>query len=68
MAEMKELADRMWNEAQMIRANALRMTWHMRGGVSYEEIMNMSRDELESINKLIEENMETTKKTQLPFF
>lgn len=65
---MKELADRMWNEAKMIRANALRMTWHMRGGVSYEEIMNMSRDELESINKLIEENMETTKKTQLPFF
>ena len=40
----------------------------MRGGVSYEDVLNMSSDERMAINKLIEENLDTTKKTQLPFF
>lgn len=40
----------------------------MRGGASYEDILNMSKQERESIAKLIEENLETTKKSQLPFF
>ncbi len=40
----------------------------MRGGVSYEDVLNMSSDERVAINKLIEENLDTTKKTQMPFF
>ena len=40
----------------------------MRGGVSYEDVLNMSIEERKLINELIEENLETTKKTQLPFF
>jgi hypothetical protein len=40
----------------------------MRGGASYEDVLNMSTSERKSINKLIEEHLETTKKTQLPFF
>ena len=40
----------------------------MRGGVSYEDILNMSSEERMAINKLIEENLDTTKKTQMPFF
>lgn len=44
------------------------MAWHMRGGASYTDILNMSYEERKQINKLIEEHMETTKKTQLPFF
>lgn len=40
----------------------------MRGGVSYEDILNMSSDERTIINTIIEENLDTTKKTQMPFF
>ena len=40
----------------------------MRGGVQYNDIMNMSIDEIANLNKIIEENLETTKKTKLPFF
>jgi hypothetical protein len=40
----------------------------MRGGVSYEDILNMSDQERVSINKIIEDNLETTDKTKLPFF
>lgn len=44
------------------------MAWHMRGGASYLDIMNMSIQERNSINELIEYNMEITKKNQIPFF
>jgi hypothetical protein len=53
---------------QGIKANALNMSWYMRGGASYEDILNMSPTERKSIGKLIEDHMETTKETSLPFF
>ena len=40
----------------------------MRGGASYEDILNMSKLEREGLRKLIDKNLETTKETQLPFF
>lgn len=40
----------------------------MRGGATYEDVLNMSSQERKLINELIESNLETTKKTQLPFF
>ena len=44
------------------------MAWNMRGGATYEDIMNMSYQERLEINNLIEEHMEVTKKSQLPYF
>lgn len=40
----------------------------MRGGTTYNEILNMSINEREAITKIIEENLETTKNTNMPFF
>lgn len=40
----------------------------MRGGVTYDELMNMSIVEREIIAKIIDENLETTKKSGLAFF
>lgn len=44
------------------------LSWYMRGGVSYEDILNMSNQERTSLNEIVEQNLETTKKTQMPFF
>ena len=40
----------------------------MRGGASYEDILNMSSTERQEINELIKHNMEVTKKSQMPYF
>lgn len=40
----------------------------MRGGVTYDEAMQMSYSERLSMSGLVKENLETTKKTGLPFF
>lgn len=37
-------------------------------GLSYSELANMSFEEREIINDIIKDNLETTKKTKLPFF
>lgn len=44
------------------------MAWYMRGGASYEDILNMSVSERNAINAIIENNLEVTKKSQMPFF
>ena len=58
----------MEGQVKAIKANAFKLAWFMRGGISYTDVLNLSTDERESISKLIEENLETTKKTNLPFF
>lgn len=55
-------------EVEYIKKNAMQMAWYMRGGASYEDILNMSSFEREAISKLIEDNLEITKKSNLPFF
>jgi hypothetical protein len=58
----------MEKEANSIREEALRISWNMRGGVSYVQSLQLSYDERSTINKIIKDNLETTKKTGLPYF
>ncbi len=58
----------MEDETNKIKHESLKLVWYMRGGVSYSEIMNMSLSERQMIGKIIEDNLETTKNTKLPFF
>ena len=55
-------------EAENIRNDALKICWYMRGGLTYTEAMNISPKEREIIGKIVKENLETTKKSGLPFF
>ena len=55
-------------ECAAIKKNALSMSWYMRGGVTYEDVLNMSTTEREEIKKIIDSNLEVTKKSQMPFF
>ena len=55
-------------EVKSIKKNILKMCWYMRGGVTYEELMDMSVTERNIIGGIIEENLETTKKSGLAFF
>jgi len=65
---VKKLIDNYEKIVENIKNNALSMAWYMRGGASYEDVLNMSNSERKLLNKLIEQNLETTKKTQMPFF
>ena len=58
----------MEQESQQIRDEALKMCWYMRGGLTYTEAMNLGHRERNTVSALIKENLETTKKSGMPFF
>lgn len=65
IAKMLEAMDK---EADEIRKEALKMAWYMRGGLTYDQAMALGVSERKMIGTLIKENLETTKKSGLPFF
>jgi hypothetical protein len=62
------MLDQMDKEVSNIRQEALRMSWYMRGGLTYDQAMALSLQERNLINDLIKEHLDTTKKSGLPFF
>lgn len=58
----------MESEVTDIKKASLSFAWYMRGGVSYEDALNMSSMERNAIAELVNNNLEVTKKSQLPFF
>jgi hypothetical protein len=66
--QAKELVVQMEKDVKSIYKNGQRLSWYMRGGINFTDIMNMSQSQIDSINEIIDDNMETTKKSKLPFF
>jgi hypothetical protein len=44
------------------------MSWFMRGGLTYDQAMTLAVNERDLVGELIKDNLETTKKSGLPFF
>lgn len=65
---VKKLIDRYEKDTKDIKKSCLQMSWHLRGGASYTDLLNMSNEEREIINNIIESHMETTKQSGLPYF
>lgn len=68
MPEILEEVKVLDQESKQLKFELTKMCWHMRGGLSYEEAYFLGHEEREVIAKVIEENLEITKKTQLPYF
>ena len=66
--EVSKYVDQMEKETNSIRQEALKMSWFMRGGITYDQALQLSTSERELISGIIKENLETTKKSGLPFF
>lgn len=66
--EIIQELERLDKEAKSIKDNVIRMSWYMRGGMTVGELMEATASDREQINQLIKENLETTKKSGMPFF
>lgn len=60
--------DQLENQSKALKEEILRMCWYMRGGITYNDAMMLSYDERKMINNIIKDNLETAKKSGLPFF
>jgi hypothetical protein len=65
---VEEMINDFDRQVRALKDDALRMSWYMRGGISYEDAMFLSEHERKTIGEIIKENLETTKKSNMPFF
>ena len=64
---MKYLKD-MDADIKNLKHELLKVCWYMRGGVTYQEALNMSLEERQIVGNIVKDNLETTKKTGRDFF
>lgn len=55
-------------ESKALKLDLIKMCWYMRGGMTVDDAYSMSIEERNIVGELIKENLETTKKTGMPFF
>jgi hypothetical protein len=65
--EILQFSKSLDKEARDIKKDVLKLCWYMRG-LSYSEGMNLTWEDRDIVGEIIKENLETTKKTGLPFF
>jgi hypothetical protein len=66
--EIQTLVSDMEAESKALRKDLYKMAWFMRGSISIDQAFSMDYEDRAIVSKIIEENLETTKETQLPFF
>ena len=64
LGEVKKLE----NEQKEAKSELLKICWYMRGGVTLDEAYNLSWEDRSLISDIIKDNIETTKKSGMPFF
>jgi hypothetical protein len=68
LEEIQKLSESMEKEAKALKNQIYQMMWFMRGSITISEAFELESEDLEIIGRIIKENLETTKKTRLPFF
>ena len=68
VAEILEEVKNYENQQKEIKSEIMKLCWYMRGGLTLEEGFSLSFEDRQLVNDIIKDNLETTKKTQLPFF
>jgi hypothetical protein len=66
--EVVEELERFDKQSKALKKNILKMCWYMRGSISIEEMYQLSFDDRNTINKVIEDNLDITKESGFPFF
>jgi len=55
-------------ETKALKSELFKLCWYMRGGLSYDQALELGSQEREIVAELIKENLDVTKKTGQPFF
>ena len=68
LEEIQELSGKMEKQTKALKNQLYKLCWYMRGSLSFSEAFDLSLEDIEIISEIIKDNLETTKKTQMPFF
>ena len=68
VSEILEEVKHLENSQKESKAELLKICWYMRGGVTLDEVYAMCWEDRQLIGDIVKDNLETTKKSGLPFF
>jgi hypothetical protein len=66
--EIEDLVKSLDNDCKDIKKSLYSLCWYMRGSLTVEQAYQLDYESREIIQAIIEDNLETTKKSGLPFF
>jgi hypothetical protein len=68
LVEILKEVDILDRESKDLKEDLLKLCWFMRGGISLDDAYSMCFEDRQMVSALVKENLETTKKSGLPFF
>lgn len=66
--EILEEVKHLENEQKEIKSEILKLCWYMRGSVTLDEGFYLTYEDRTIIGDIVKDNLETTKKSGMPFF
>ena len=66
--EIMREVDSLEKESYALKQDLAKICWYMRGSVSWDDSYGLSVEDRTIIAGIVTENLETTKKTGMPFF
>jgi hypothetical protein len=66
--EVLREVDRLDKESKELKADIMKLCWYMRGGISLDEAFCLCYGDRQILADIVKDNLETTKKTGMPFF
>jgi len=68
LEEILKEVDNLDRESKELKIDLMKLCWYMRGSITLDDAYYLSIEDRQIISELIKENLETTKKSGLPFF
>jgi hypothetical protein len=68
VAEILEEVKHMENGQKEVKNEIMKLCWYMRGSITLDEGYSLSYEDRAIIGDIVKENLETTKKSGMPFF
>ena len=60
--------DNLEKQSKGFKEELYKICWYMRGSISLTDVFEMAYEDREILGSIIKDNLETTKKSGLPFF
>jgi len=68
LEEVLSEVNKLDRESKSLKTDLMKICWFMRGGITLDEAYSLSFEDRQLISDIIKDNLDTTKKTGMPFF
>ena len=62
--EIEQMLESYDKEVKRLKQHMSKLSWYMRGGVNYEQLMSMSLADIENFTEVIDDNIDLSKKAK----